>query len=470
MSKLPELIKSYSLNLGEHRGNKRIWIESKKLYETELANDMRYTPYYDYDNTRIILSKGISHSITERKRNNRAVIDLNNSSITKLLKDYNQIVVSIYNDEIIIEPLKEEINQLKAKKKANTKNPTFVEVFAGGGTLTESLNEGGLTPIAAIELEDKYLENLEKNNPGLYTYCGDLAKLDTSKLPNADVVVGGIPCEGYSPSQLKKEKAESHPTGSLGFYFLKIIDAIRPAVVLIEEVPNFGNSAMAAMTRYVLSTMGYHISETLLAGNNFGSITRRNRYCMVASIKKKFDFSFSNIENKRTVSDILEIPLEKRVWLNPMNNRTIAYSLKKELKHIEKKEGFRLGRTYIDDSIVGVVTKGYYKGQLTNPILVHPEKENTFSWFTPRELARINGLPETFKIPEVKTTAGEIIGQGVCFDVFASLGRSIKKHFEEIELSTLEEPKNVIQSIVSSANNELYSNEQLESFSAGKLF
>ena len=45
---------------------------------------------------------------------------------------------------------------------------------------------------------------------------------------------------------------------------------------------------MASMTRYVLDSMGYHIAETELVGSDYGSLTKGKRYCMVASIKKRF--------------------------------------------------------------------------------------------------------------------------------------------------------------------------------------
>lgn len=190
------------------------------------------------------------------------------------------------------------------------------------------------------------------------------------------MVVAGIPCEGYSQAQTKKsEKFEAHPTGSLGFYVLKIIDIIRPAVVLIEEVPNFKSSAIAIMTRYVLDSMGYDISETELVGSDYGSLTKRKRYCMVASIKKGFEFN-DNFKkaNIRTVKDILEVPVEERVWLDKNNNATISYSLEKEKEHIRKGDGFRIGRTYLDDKVTPTITKGYYKnmkrkGRLSEPFL-----------------------------------------------------------------------------------------------------
>lgn len=450
------LLKAYSLNLGFHRGNKRIWFDSKRINETKLANDMSYSIQYDMDAKKVSLVKGNERSITSRK-NGRSVIDINNATVSQIFDGFTQIVVKIQSDSIVIEPLREEIEQAKAHAKSTTKTPTFLEIFAGGGTLLSSLKNAGFKPLGAIELEDKYLENAEANNPHMFTYCGDLAKLDVSLLPIVDMVVGGIPCEGYSPSQLGKNKKEAHPTGSLGFYFLKIVEAIRPATVLIEEVPNFGNSAMAAMCRFVLKSLGYKVSEQLLSGSNFGSLTKRKRYVMVANIKEEFDFERLNSSTcNKTVADILEVSLKDRVWLNKDNSGSIAYSLKKEHEHIRKGEGFRLARTSIHDDCVATITKGYYQNRLTDPILVNPKNEEEFSWFTPRELARINGLPDSFILPETKGTAGEVIGQGVCYDVFFALGKELFKCF--------------IEDDIAASNDTCYSPDELRAFSSGVLF
>lgn len=465
------LIKMYSSKLGERNGTRRIWIESKKLNETKLAQNLRYEPEYDFEAKRIILKPGFTNKISTRDKTNSLVIDILNKNVNEIFKGFNHVVVKLYNDEVIIEPLKEEKEQQIAKSKAFSKTPTAIEIFAGGGTLVKALSDAGIKTVAAVELEDKYLQNLETNNPNVTTYCGDLAKLDISMLPKADMVVAGIPCEGYSQAQTKKsEKFEAHPTGSLGFYVLKIIDAIRPAVVLIENVKNFKSSAMATMTRYVLDSMGYHISETELVGSDYGSLTKRKRYCMVASIKKGFEFDDSLKKiNTRTVRDILEVPVENRDWLDKNNSATISYSLEKEKEHIRKGEGFRIGRTYLDDKVTPTITKGYFQGRLTDPILCHPTIPDTYSWFTPRELARINGLPEDFLLTDTKSTNGEIIGQGVCYEAFNAVGKMIINHFTSEEFDADKHKLDLFKSTIS-VNNINYTDEQLSCFMSGSLF
>ena len=475
MSANEKLIKLYSSKLGEKKGTKRIWIESKKLHDTNFAEHLRYEPEYDFDNKRITLRPGFTNKITIREKNNMPIIDILNHNVSEIFKGFTHIVIKLFNDEIVIEPLKEEIKQGKAKARATCDKShtlTSVEIFAGGGTLVKSLRDSGINCIAAVELEDKYLANLEANNPDITTYCGDLAKLDVSTLPNADILVAGIPCSAFSNAQRTSERFEAHPTGSLGFYVLKIIDAIRPGVVLIEEVPNFKSSAIANVVRYVLDSMGYFIEETELKGSDYGSLTRRKRFCMVASMKKgfKFDDSYKK-ENTRTVEDILEIPHDERTWLTRENSKSIAYSLDKEQEHIAKGEGFRLARTSIDDTVVATVTKGYFKNRLTDPILVNADDSNKFSWFTPRELARLNGLPEDFILePTAKSTCGEIIGQGVCYEAFNSVGKMIVNHFHSEEYDEELVKRESFISAVRESNVTEYEDAQLGCFMAGSLF
>lgn len=378
------LIKSYSSKLGERNGTKRVWIESQKLFSVDFSKEMRFEPYYDFENKRVVLKPGMSHKMTYREKNESLIIDILNRNVNEIFEGFEHVCIKLYENEIVIEPLKEEIKQNFAKSKSNTNTPKSIEIFAGGGTLVKALHDAGVQTVVAIDLEDKYLQSLEANNPNIVTHCGDLAKLDVNLLPkDANLLVASLPCEGYSQSQLTDKKRENHPTGSLAFYVLNIVNVIRPAVVLIEEVPNFKNSAMAALCRYVFTSMGYHISETELIGSDYGSLTKRKRFCMVASIKKGFEFDESlKSTNSKIVQDILEIPVENREWLDAKNNATIAYSIGKEKEHIRKGEGFRIGRTYLEDTVTPTITKGYYAGRLTDPLLCHPSLPDTYSWFS----------------------------------------------------------------------------------------
>ncbi|WP_418181297.1 hypothetical protein ACNSOL_12380 (plasmid) [Aliarcobacter lanthieri] len=132
------LIKMYSSKIGERNGTKRIWIESKKLHETELAQNLRYEPEYDFEAKRITLKPGFTNKISTREKSNSLVIDILNQNINEIFKGFQHVVIKLYNDEVVIEPLKEEKDQKLARQKAYSKTPTAIEIFAGGGNFGKS--------------------------------------------------------------------------------------------------------------------------------------------------------------------------------------------------------------------------------------------------------------------------------------------------------------------------------------------
>jgi DNA (cytosine-5)-methyltransferase 1 len=426
------LVKAVTKKLPERRGGRRLWIESFKLLETSIGQKgtFHYTIDFSAKQMRIVSGAGDNRKITLRK-NGLPVIDICNKEIAELYKDIEKVTIKIGKNEIVVEPLKEEVEQKRAKRKLHDEDITFTDIFAGGSTLTEAMKLSGMIPVSAIEIDERYVSNYIENNPYAFVYHTSVVDMDESLLPDSTVLVGGIPCEDYSVSGVSCKKAKGcdvgllGKTGALGYYFLQAVKKIRPAVCVIEEVPNFKHSEMRDLIVSVLGFMGYTVSEKILKSDEFGSMTRRKRYCMVATIGEKFHFP--NIipkSSSRCIRDILEIPVEKREWLSRETSATLAYTLDKELKNIQSKNGnnFRIGRVYLDDRTTPTVTKGYYKFRTTDPILVHPHDNTLYSRFTPRELARLHGLPDTFKLPRdnkgnvKKSVSGEIVGQGVSIE------------------------------------------------------
>lgn len=173
---------------------------------------------------------------------------------------------------------------------------------------------------------------------------------------------------------------------------------------------------------------------------------------------------FYDFENQRIV-------LKDRQWLTKENSNSIAYNLIKEQEHIRKGEGFRMGRTYVDQTLVGTITKGIYQNRLTDLVLVNPDNHEMFSKFTPRELARINGLPEDFKLCDNSmSTLGEIIGQGICYQPFNAVGKMIIEHLNSEEFDEAQYKLEQFKSSLKSANNNDYTDNQLACFMSGTLF
>jgi DNA (cytosine-5)-methyltransferase 1 len=434
--------KVYTSKLSENRGEKRVWLESNRLLDTDFVPS---TPIeVDIQKGKVTLKPSAlgKHHVSQKR--GKPIIDINNKKITEAFDGCMMVSIRIYSNKIVIMQLDEEKQQQRAKAKAE--NPvTMGEFFAGGGTLHSAFAQEGFQSKFAVDIEDDYLETLEANFPDTLTINAPIQDINWKGLPEVDVLLAGIPCECFSASGVTSKNAngkaskEAGDTGSLGYYVLEAIRAIRPGVVVIEEVPNFKNSMMADIVRSVLTNAGYFISENVIQGDNFGGLTKRSRFVLVASMKEGVEIPLGNGAIKKTVESILEIPLDEREWLTEENSASIATFKRREQEAKDKGNGFRMADCLPSDTCgVATVTKGYYKRRLTDPILKQHSSKEAYSFFTPRELARINGLPDSYILPTSKTRAGEIIGQGVSVDAFAEVARAIKSNIKSIPYNLIE--------------------------------
>ena len=74
----------------------------------------------------------------------------------------------------------------------------LIDLFAGIGGMTCGFVQArrGYKPIFAVEIEEAAAE-IYKANFGDHIHVGDIAAV--CEFPKADVVIGGPPCQGFSP-------------------------------------------------------------------------------------------------------------------------------------------------------------------------------------------------------------------------------------------------------------------------------
>ena len=114
--------------------------------------------------------------------------------------------------------------------------------------------------------------------------------------------------------------AEAHESaGALFVDFLEAIKATNPAVVLIENVPQYQGTASMTVIRSVLLGLGYQLEEAILNGNDYGALERRDRFVMVATTKGMPSFDFDQVKPVRVkedcLNDVLEdLPLDSERW------------------------------------------------------------------------------------------------------------------------------------------------------------
>lgn len=433
--------------LGEHRGKKRVWLEGQKLLREGYYPGMKYDLELKDSQVVLRVKEEGKFTVSKRERNGRVypIIDLTAQELATVFDGVEMLRVFIRNGAIVIsahhqqERVIERVNRLISKLE-NGESLSVCSLFHGGGVLDKAIhagfNKAGIASAisVAVEMEGKYLDSSLANNPELWNEDSiviesPIQAVNLSKRPpQVDVLMGGIPCTGASKSGRSKNKlefAESHEAaGAMFFNFLQFVEALNPAVVLIENVPEYQNTASMEVIRSVLSSLGYSLQERILDGNEFGVIERRKRLCVVALSHGIDGFELEKVQPIRTkenrIKDILEpVSLDSERW------KSFDYLAAKELRDKAAGKGFSRQLLTGDDEFCGTIGKDYAKCRSTEPFIVHPEQSELSRIFTPTEHCRVKGIPEELIQGLSDTVAHQILGQSVVFPAFEALALAL---------------------------------------------
>ena len=182
--------------------------------------------------------------------------------------------------------------------------PSFVDVFAGCGGLSLGLKRAGWRGLFAVERDSSAFETLNANFPDgaplSYNWPADIERKawDIRELLSerrealeslrgkVDLLAGGPPCQGFSHAGRRRSE---DPRNRLFEAYLELVSAIRPSIVLIENVKGFTsdfvsnkgeikNFSQALKERLDIE---YDTTSTILKASDFGVPQARPRFFLV---------------------------------------------------------------------------------------------------------------------------------------------------------------------------------------------
>ncbi len=163
----------------------------------------------------------------------------------------------------------------------------LIDLFAGIGGMTcgfvqANRHAASFEPIFAVELEEP-LAQIYKRNFGDHIHVGDIK--DVAEFPVADVVIGGPPCQGFSPLGRDRDADSRALLNSLWRHFVRSLEESEPYIFVMENVPELLRSAeYAAFKKRVTSPkLGYVVREGVLLAADFGAPQLRRRAIVVGS-------------------------------------------------------------------------------------------------------------------------------------------------------------------------------------------
>lgn len=315
---------------------------------------------------------------------------------------------------------------------------TSIDLFAGIGGIRKAFEYEGFEAVFSNEIDQFACQTYEANfgsNP-----CGDIKELQTSTIPDHDILLGGFPCQAFSIAGAKMGFEDTR--GTLFFEVARILKDKRPRAFVLENVKNLLSHDNGKTFKVIKNTLEkdlhYTVFYKILNAKDFGVPQNRERIIIVGFREDLniHDFAFPNGGNERkTLADILEKDVPLRYFISKVRLKGME---KHKKKHEDLGHGF--GYRVLDkNGISGAIVVG---GMGRERNLVKDEKsyeklkgiegieeknDQAIRYLTPREYARLQGFPDSFKIPVSNAQAYKQFANSVAVPMIRAVAKEVKK-------------------------------------------
>ncbi len=307
----------------------------------------------------------------------------------------------------------------------------YIDLFAGIGGIRLPFEELGGECIFSSEI-DKFARATYFANFGEEPY-GDITQIDPQFIPSFDLLLAGFPCQPFSQAGLQKGFEDTR--GTLFFYIANIIKHHRPKVVLLENVKrlkthNKGNTF--TVMENTLKELGYNVFHKILAAKDFGIPQNRERIYIIA-LRDANHFEYPTPTNQETkVGDILESQVDTKYTLS---DRLWEGHQRRKLEHIQKGNGFGYSLFDASSSYTNTISARYYKDG--SEILIKQADGRNPRKITPREAARLQGFPDSYKIVVSDVQAYKQFGNSVCVPVIRAISKQLAPYLQNEALENI---------------------------------
>ena len=304
----------------------------------------------------------------------------------------------------------------------------FIDLFAGIGGIRLGFESVGGHCVFSSEFDKDACTTYEANfgeHPS-----GDITKIEAKDIPDFDILLGGFPCQAFSIIG-KKEGFANETCGTLFFDIERILTEKRPPAFMLENVRNLtahDNGNTFRTIKKHLEALGYHVYAKVLNALEYGVPQKRERIFIVGFLDDvKFEFPAPvPVEERKTLVDILETNVDRKYYVRD----------EIRLSRLERLKDKDYPRPYIShENMAGSITPHPYSSALragasANYILVNDERRPT-----EREMLRIQGFPDTYKIVlpygKVKKQCGNSVAVPVIKAIAAEMIKALKSYNEK---------------------------------------
>ena len=312
-----------------------------------------------------------------------------------------------------------QINEYIDSKSSKWSSFKFIDLFAGIGGIRLGFESVGGHCVFSSEWDTQAAKTYEANfgeHP-----AGDITKIKSSEIPYFDILLGGFPCQPFSIIG-DKEGFKHETQGTLFFEIERIIRDKQPKAFMLENVRNLTAHNDGKTFKIIIShleALGYNVFSKILNALDFGVPQKRERI-IICGFLDDVDFMFPPPipqSQHLFLEDILEDDdkLNKSLWVCNKIKQSRFERMKKTLE-----------RPYIThENVGGSITPHYFScalraGASANYILINNERRPS-----EREMLRLQGFPDTFKIVVPYSSIKKQTGNSVAVPVIKAVAKEM---------------------------------------------
>ena len=159
-------------------------------------------------------------------------------------------------------------------------NPTVVSLFSGAGGMDLGFTQAGFDVLWANDHDPAACQTHRLNFKSVIVQ-GSIKDIDAGGIPDADVVIGGPPCQGFSESGKMDPK---DPRSQLVWEFFRVVKAKRPRWFVME------NGIFLDALLGAFADDGWKLKFSTLDASEHGVPQNRKRFFLVGSQNREFTF------------------------------------------------------------------------------------------------------------------------------------------------------------------------------------
>ena len=287
---------------------------------------------------------------------------------------------------------------------------TDVGLLGGFDFLGDNYAKNPMEIVYANDIEESACRIFEENF-GVIPDRRDIRTVPASEIPEIDVLTGGFPCQSFSiVAQNPKRLGYKDERGMLFFEMCRILREKQPKCFIAENVKGLLSANKGEAFPLIISEFeksGYQVTHKLINAAACGVPQKRERVIIVG-IRNDLGFKYAFPNDVLAENDyaVLGSVVENRVDEKYFFSEKAVQGMRAAKRDMNK------GRAQDLNKPCNTVGSHLAKVSLnsTDPVLLDGGR---YRRFTPREVARIQSFPESFKLIGVEGAQYRALGNAI---------------------------------------------------------